>query len=54
MLDSNKEEHFLLVPFIDLILLLLEIFLFKVVGVPHWRVLATDLGLLTSPVKEKH
>jgi len=38
----------LLVPFIELILLLLEMFLVEVVGVSHWRVLATDLGLLQA------
>lgn len=45
----NTEEHLVLVSFIELILFLLEMFLFEVVGVSHWRVLATDLGLLQAP-----
>jgi len=37
------------VPFIELILNLLEMLLVEVVGVSHWRVLATGLGLLQAP-----
>jgi hypothetical protein len=46
--EHNTEEH-LLVAFIELILLLLEMFLVEVVGVSRWRVLATDLDLLEGP-----